>query len=353
MSNNILFITGHPSFSNPNIDLKKSKHLKVRTYDDYEISVPRDEIDFNDNLKTLIEFNPDYVLITFKENLIIEALQKVAELDGKTVIVTTNGYNAPEFVRVALPNTKVIEGIIMQSISTVENSINSEFIQECEGCIYLQSSVETPLIHQILQQSMLTTHTCNNVKSLIYGKLLLSLAHPLVALSDQSLQKLIQNKNWRRLLALLMWEALKVFNNNGIVPSVLSHLNICNLELSTLNSSLPLYLTPYLLLTPNWILKPMLNNFYDFLNVESHPVLKMSDDFKSGRKTEIEELQGEIIKLANNNKLIKPKYNEGIYQLVKLVEKSMFDTQEGWKIAFTYEEVMAYIDHGEISKVLF
>lgn len=81
--NKILFITGFP---NSDIDLNNAKHIKIKTFDDYEISVSRDEINYTNNLKKLVEFKPDYLIITLRENQISEVLQEIVELDGKTVV---------------------------------------------------------------------------------------------------------------------------------------------------------------------------------------------------------------------------------------------------------------------------
>ncbi|CAG8456625.1 1615_t:CDS:2 [Acaulospora colombiana] len=315
----------------------KVQHVKVKTFDDYEIAVPRDQIDYTTDLKALVDFNPDYMLITMKGNQVVEVLQEIVELDGKTVVVTLNGYHNSELVRVALPNTKIIEGMIMQSIYHLSDC---QFVQESEGFIYLQPTPDTPPIQQIFQQSQLTVYICNHIKSFMYGHLVMNLADAIVALSGLPFAQFIKSKRWRRILASSMWEAFEVFKHHKIVPLVpASRLP------SFLNTSLSLHLLPYLLLSPNWVLNSVVINL---LRSDPVSVSSMSRDFKQGRKTEIEEWQGEIVKLAGARGSVKTTYNGGVYRLVKLVEKSMTEEKDGWKVAFTREEVIGYIERGTI-----
>ncbi|CAG8478356.1 4693_t:CDS:2 [Acaulospora morrowiae] len=336
--NKILFV-GQPN--DDDYGFGKVKHVKVKTFDDYEIAVPREQINYTTDLKELVEFNPDYIFVTLKGNQVIEILQEIAELDGKTVVVTFNGYHNSELVHVALPNTKIIDGMIVQYVYHLSDC---QFVQETEGCIYLQSIPDALPIQQIFQQSQLTVRTCSNIKSFMYGRLIMNLAGAIVALSGLSFTQFIKNKNWRKILASSMWEAFEVFKHHNIVPLV----SMDRIP-SFLHTSLPLHLLPYLLLSPNWVLNPVVMSL---LKNDPISLSSMSKDFKCGRRTGIEELQGEIVKLATVNGSIKTAYNSGVYGLVKLVEKSMMDKKDGWKVAFTNEEVIGYIEHGTVPACL-
>lgn len=56
--------------------------------DEYEekIVILRDEIFYETDLKELIKFNPDYVIVTLKSNQISDVFNELKDLDGKTTV---------------------------------------------------------------------------------------------------------------------------------------------------------------------------------------------------------------------------------------------------------------------------
>jgi ketopantoate reductase len=69
--------------------LKGMDEIKVaRDDDDYkdEIVILKEEIIYETDLKKLIEFNPDYVIVTLKSTQIFDVFKELKDLDGKTTV---------------------------------------------------------------------------------------------------------------------------------------------------------------------------------------------------------------------------------------------------------------------------
>jgi ketopantoate reductase len=51
-----------------------------------EFVISKDEINYETDLKELIKFNPDYVIVTLKSNQIFDVFKDLKDLDGKTTV---------------------------------------------------------------------------------------------------------------------------------------------------------------------------------------------------------------------------------------------------------------------------
>ncbi|RIB02965.1 hypothetical protein C2G38_2035346 [Gigaspora rosea] len=336
-NNNRILLVGH---QDPFHDLDNSPKIVFKTCDGLEIVIPRNQIEYTADAKNVVDFNPDFVLLTLKGTRTIEVLKDIVNLDGKTVIVSMqDGILNSDIISVILPNTKIIEGLILQNITS---SQNCHFVQESsDGVIILQLTPESLKLQQVFHQSELSVRLCSNLKNVMYGQLMLKLGNALVYLSGLPFDEYIKDKNWRRIHAYCQWEAFEVFKHHGIEP------------VSAVNSSLPLQITPYLLMTPDWILRPVLDNIFKQETMKYGINLMPKDfrDFKIENKLEIDDLQGEIVRLGGSEGL-KTIYNSGILRLVKIVENVMREAKQDWKVEIEADEVLNYIENGTVPQVL-
>ncbi|CAH1759179.1 10666_t:CDS:2 [Entrophospora sp. SA101] len=344
-NNKILLVGGQRLFD----DLNNSKKLLLTLNnqfgenEDDEIIVPRNQIDYTTNLKDLINFQPDYILVTLKSNKLKEVFRELKELNGsKTVIVTIqNGIHNADTIQQLLPNIKIISGV---------NYYNIQYNQDChftrkgsynDGLIILEEKPETKQIMEIFKQSELTVKTTTQIKNVQYGKLLLSLSNSIIALSGLTHEEYMNSKSFRKIQAYCQWETIELFNHYGISPI-------------TFNYSLPPKSVPYLLVAPDWLVQPIKNNNNFIIRTEE---FNMSQDFTLGKMTEINELQGEIIKMSKmkiiEGGIDKVPYNHGIYKLVKEVEKKINSSDcKRWTHGFSAEEILKYINNGELPEIL-
>jgi 2-dehydropantoate 2-reductase len=114
-----------------------------------------------------------------------------------------------------------------------------------------------------------------------WGKLLLNLNNPVNALSGLPLRAQLQDRNHRRVLAALQAEALDLMQAAGIQPAQLT--------------PLPPRRLVQVLRLPNWLFKRVAARM---LRMDDKARSSMADDLALGRKTEIDALCGEVVRLA-------------------------------------------------------
>ncbi|CAG8612703.1 ketopantoate reductase PanE/ApbA-domain-containing protein [Gigaspora rosea] len=333
--------------------LNESGEILLMTYNGTKIIIPRDHVNYVTDVKKIIEFQPDYVLVTLKVTQTVEVMREIAELDGKVIIVSIqNGVRNFDLIRSIFLKSQIISGMIVQNI-IYSNHCN--FTQTSNGSLFFQFTPSTHFITSILSNAGINSIITTDIRSVQYGKLLLNLGNAFAALGG-SVKQILDSKTYRHIYAICQWEAIEVLDGSDInfVP---------------FNYKLPIRLMPYILYAPDWLSNFLIANVLGMKTNNARS--SMLEDFSLGRKTEIEELQGEIVrlgeiirkdrdeggiimdgvKLGGGDRSLTP-YNHGILELVKLVEEWMEEHKKGWDIPFTADEVLAFIEYGIVPQTL-
>jgi 2-dehydropantoate 2-reductase len=135
-----------------------------------------------------------------------------------------------------------------------------------------------------------------------WGKLLFNLNNAINALSNLPLREQLSQRPWRRILAAQMAEALAAMKAAGIVPHT--------------STPLPAALLPFVLRLPDGIFRAVAAQM---LRIDPQARSSMWEDLQQGRRTEVDHLQGAIIRLASRHGLQAP-LSERIVALVKAAE---------------------------------
>jgi 2-dehydropantoate 2-reductase len=129
----------------------------------------------------------------------------------------------------------------------------------------------------------------DNIVGVQWGKLLVNLNNALNALSDLPLRAQLAQRPWRRLMADQMAEALMVLKAEGIRP--------------VSPTPIPAGLTPYLLRMPDFLFELALGRT---MKIDREARSSMWQDLHRGAPTEIDYLQGVIVRLAERHGLDVP-----------------------------------------------
>jgi 2-dehydropantoate 2-reductase len=132
-----------------------------------------------------------------------------------------------------------------------------------------------------LRAEGLAVVACDDIVGAQWGKLLVNLNNALVALSGLTLREQLMQRPWRRLLAAQMLEGIAALRAAAIRQ--------------TSPTPLPTWLTPHLLRLPDALFVRVLGRS---LSVDPLARSSMWDDLERRRTTEIDHLQGAIIRLA-------------------------------------------------------
>ena len=140
-----------------------------------------------------------------------------------------------------------------------------------------------------LNTSELPISESDQIEAVQWGKLVINLNNALNALSGLTLQNQLLDRNWRRLMADQMTEALRVLKRADI--DIVS------------TTPVPAWVMPHILRLPTPVFSRIAAKM---LTIDPSARTSMTYDLMAGRATEIDDLQGEIIKLGHEQGIPTP-----------------------------------------------
>ncbi len=213
------------------------------------------------------------------------------------VISLQNGISNPSRLMASLGPERVIPGMV--GFNVVHKAAGA-FHRGTAGTIAIDGRV--PLDdawHQSFRRGGIPLDVHPDFARVQWGKLLLNLNNPVNALSGLPLVTELQGRDYRRTLAAIMTEALVVMGKAGIRPMRLT--------------SLPHALVPRILNLPTWAFVRVAKKT---LAMDPHARSSMWEDLQAGRQTEIDDINGEVVRLAQRIGREAP-YNARIVTLIK------------------------------------
>lgn len=141
-----------------------------------------------------------------------------------------------------------------------------------------------------------------DMAAIAWGKLLINLNNAVNALSGRTLLEQLKQRDYRRVVAASIVEALRLLDEAGIEPATIG--------------PVPPKLLPHVIGSPNFVFN---NLFLRIQKIDAKARSSMADDLRAGRPTEIDYLNGEVVKLARRLKRPAP-VNEAIVALIRQAE---------------------------------
>jgi 2-dehydropantoate 2-reductase len=138
--------------------------------------------------------------------------------------------------------------------------------------------------------------------AIAWGKLLINLNNAVNALSGRTLLEQLKERDYRRVVAASIVEALDLLAAAGIEPAQIG--------------PVPPKLLPHAIAAPNLVFN---NVFLRVQKIDAHARSSMADDIRAGRTTEVDFLNGEVVRLAEKLGRKAP-VNRAIVDLVKQAE---------------------------------
>jgi 2-dehydropantoate 2-reductase len=236
----------------------------------------------------------DLIIITTKSQDTLSAITEVkSKIKNETVIVSLqNGLSNPAVLKTFLPDHKIVTGMVLYNVIQLNHKVH--FKQSSNGDIYLSENVDT--------LNVMGAKIVADIIAIQWGKLLKNLNNALNALSNRPLIVQLRDRKERRLLSLIASEALEVLKKNSIAVKN--------------TSPIPIWIFPVALKLPDSIFNLVSSSEF---KIDPEARLSMWQDLELKRKTEIEYLNGEIVRMAYKSGINVP-YNEKIIALIKLAE---------------------------------
>lgn len=249
--------------------------------------------------------NADIVLVCVKSQDSYAAGLSLAPVikDDAIIISFQNGISNPDALAKALPEHTILGGVVPFNVT---GTGPGHFHSGTEGDLIVQDCDDarlTALIAAFSGSGQLLTPV-PDIKALQWGKLLVNLNNGLNALTGGTLHQGLSQRPYRKTLAAMIDEGLRVVKGAGITPMQFG-------KTSTEKTVKTLRL-------PNFLFKIIMSTI---LKIDKTARSSMLDDLEMGRGTEIDYLQGEIVALAKATGQTAP-INQAVMDAVKLAFKN-------------------------------
>lgn len=142
----------------------------------------------------------------------------------------------------------------------------------------------------------------DDMLGLAWGKLLINLNNAINALSGRPLRQQLRERDYRRVFAAAMREGLQILRRAKVRPA----------KVGAVGPNL----MPLVIDAPDWLFNTV---FIRSWKIDDKARSSMSDDFAHGRKTEVDFINGELVRLAERLGTDAP-INRLIVELVREAE---------------------------------
>jgi len=241
----------------------------------------------------------DVVLVTVKSGATREIAASILRNAPATAVVVSlqNGVDNAAILQEALPGREVVAGMVSFNVAALGEG---RFHRGTSGTILIDAKAGA--LAAALSTPHLPIGTHADMRAVAWGKLLLNLNNALNALAGIPLREQLANRAWRRLLASCIDEALAALAAAGTHPAKVG--------------ALPPALLPKVLRLPDPLFRLVAAAQ---LRIDPKARTSMADDLQQHRLTEIDQLQGRVVALADSAGTPAP-VNRAVLALVKTAE---------------------------------
>lgn len=241
----------------------------------------------------------DVVLVTVKSGATREIAASIrARAPPAAVVVSLqNGVDNPAILAEALPGRTVVAGMVPFNVAALGEG---RFHRGTDGTILIDAAAAALAATLATPHLPIGTHA--DMRALAWGKLLLNLNNALNALAGVPLREQLSSRAWRRLFASCIEEALAALAAARLRPAKVG--------------ALPPALIPKVLRLPDALFRMVASAQ---IKIDPKARTSMADDLQQRRMTEIDQLQGRVVALADAQGTPAP-LNRAVLALVKAAE---------------------------------
>ena len=250
----------------------------------------------------------DVVLVCVKSGATREVARDLAAVlkPGTSVVSLQNGVRNPALLKAELVDQVVHRGIVSFNVVWTEPDGRPTFHQATSGPLQLEINDEPAFVAVVeaMRVAGLAVDLYRDLEAEQYTKLLVNLSNAVGALSGVPTRDLLADRAWRQISASLISEALGVLRVAGI--------DVARFR------GVPVRVMTWILPLPTMIVQPILS-----AQLRVDPVARSSmwQDLEWGRVTEVDFLNGEIVRIADQAGVEAP-LNRGIVALIREAERA-------------------------------
>lgn len=240
----------------------------------------------------------DAVIVCVKSGSTMAAARTLAGVlrPGALVVSFQNGVSNADFLRRELTPRTVLAGMVGFNIAQIGER---RFHRGSAGEIIVEGHPDAGPFVQPLRAAGLDCRMSGDIAAVLWGKLLLNLNNSVNALSGLPLKLQLSRRQYRRILAAAMREALEVLAAANIRPARIGRIGP--------------RLIPAVLELPDRLFSFLATGM---LKIDADARSSMAEDLERGREPEIDWLNGEIVRLGLEHGVPTP-VNRRLVELVK------------------------------------
>ncbi|MBB3047049.1 2-dehydropantoate 2-reductase [Litorivivens lipolytica] len=274
--------------------------LHLTDWQGADIHLPVDTIRFTTEDASATE--ADVIIVAVKSAATDEVGKALRGRINSDVAVVSlqNGIGNARTLAKHLPDNPVLTGMI--SFNVLQRG-NGHFHAGTEGELMCDPHPRLEALLDYFQAGDLPLELRPDMHAVQWAKLLMNLNNPLNALSGIPLHDELSQRDYRRSLALLIDESLSVLKRSEIRPAKLM--------------PVPMSLLPWVLRTPDWLFARLAKQM---LAIDPLARSSMWEDLEAGRVTEIDWINGEVVRQAQKVGA-SAAANLRVIELVKAAEK--------------------------------
>ena len=292
--------------------------LGLSDQDGWRIHLAPDLIDFGTKPAALKK--ADVILLTVKSTGTQAAAKEIAR-HGRpcaTVISFQNGIGNAETLKRLLPKFEIVQGMIPYN---VVRTGPGRWHRATWGDLTAAETDTSRALAARIGDRPGKLLLAKDMVAVAWGKLLLNLNNAINALSGLTILEELNQRDYRRVLAAAMIETLELLQLADIEPVA--------------TGPIPPRLLPHAIGAPDFVFR---NFLLRVQKIDPNARSSRSEDLAAGRETEVDHLNGEVVKLARSLGREAP-VNSHIVELVKQAEMGINRT---WSAA----ELRAHILEG-------
>jgi 2-dehydropantoate 2-reductase len=222
----------------------------------------------------------DVILVTVKSGATEEMARIIAAHARADAMVVSFQNGVDNTDRLRLGQRRVLAGMVpFNVVQSPDGDVPLRVHRASDGKAMIEDG--EPGLVELLDVDGFGVEVHADMKAVQWGKLLMNLNNALVALSGLPLATELADRRWRLILA-------------GQIDEALAAMKACRIEPARIAGLRPALL-PKVLRLPDWLFKLLARRM---LAIDPEARSSMWDDLQRGRVTEIEELQGAILRLA-------------------------------------------------------
>ncbi len=273
--------------------------LTLTDSDRRRIEFRPDEVDFATSPKALKK--ADIIVLCVKSQATDAAAGEIARHASRDSVVISfqNGVSNVDLLQSRLKGRTVLRGMVPFNVARLGNG---RWHKGVAGSLWAEDHEVTRTLAGKIGNRPGRLTLSDDMVGVLWGKLLINLNNAVNALSGKTLLEQLSNRDYRRVVAASQVEALEILDKAGIVPARIG--------------PVPPRLIPHILGAPDFVFRQMALKGQ---RIDADARSSMADDFAAGRPTEIDHLNGEVVRLAHRMQRRAP-VNEAIVQLVREAE---------------------------------